>query len=123
VWLKWCRGNFDETAFHLGSGPHYKYVTKDTQHASGTTDNKTRITAVIQSNTAGKFAPTMFILRHAKKHTSLATPDQRKMRVLKQHHKLEGFRVVADGWELREWRKELKVSDKDGNLVKKMHYK
>ncbi len=114
--------NFDETAFHPGSGPRYKYVTKDTQRASGTSDDKTRITAVIQSNAAGEFAPTMFILRHAKKHTSLTTPDQRKMRVLKQLHKLEGFRA-ADGWDLREWRRELEVPDKDGNLVKKMHYK
>jgi hypothetical protein len=114
--------NFDETAFHPGAGPRYKYVTHDTQRASGNSDDKTRITAVIQANAAGEFAPTMFIMRHSKIHTALTTPDQTKMRVLKALHKMPGFRA-KDGWELRTWSRELEMPDKDGVMVRQMHRK
>lgn len=103
--------NFDETAFTWAIGPTHVYCPANQQRATniGISNTKLRITAVIAVNAAGVFAPLMLILKHSV--SSEKCPDQTKMLVIQNLHKVEGFREV-DGWKLKVWADTLTIGTK-----------
>ena len=100
--------NFDETAFTWAIGPTHIFCPSNQQRATniGISNEKVRITAVIAVSAEGLFTPLMLILKHSV--SSEKNPDQTRMTVVRDLHQKDGF-TIADGWILKEWRKELEI--------------
>jgi hypothetical protein len=112
--------NFDETALQFALGPTHAYVPKGLSRARGNPNDKRRLTATLIASASGKFGPVAVILHHTKSCKYQTTPDERKMKVVKMLHKVQGFRKT-DGWELKEWSRKLTINNKRGVEETRVH--
>lgn len=112
--------NMDETGFTWTIGPQYMYVPKHQIRATGNSNEKNRISAVIMGNAAGEFAPLFIIIKHSA--SSNKKPDQTTMRVIPNLHKQQDGFKEADGWELKTWERTLTLLNSDtGNIETHNH--
>ena len=87
--------NGDETGMIFGVQPKYQYVSADAQRASAPeSDDKSRFTTFVLGNAQGDKNPI----------------DLSGTRVIANLHSEPGFRVT-DGWVLKVWQKDVRLSD------------
>ena len=107
--------NLDETAVNWGLGPTHVYCAINADRGEQEiTDTKARVTAIVMVAAEGDFLPLMYIFKHSK--SSESCPDQTRMTVIKMLFKKDGF-TAADGWELKEWQRDLTIEKKVKNVL------
>jgi hypothetical protein len=109
--------NLDETGFTYAIGSDYLYLPTDGkrgEYAQGHNE-KLRVTCEIAVNGEGDFLPLFVLIKHSRK-----ADNETSMRVVKSLHKQEGYRD-EEGWELKEWNKEIETEDKKGTKAKHYH--
>jgi hypothetical protein len=91
--------NLDETALRYLLGPCRIYMPSGQNRGEFISDEKSRVTLVVNINAAGRFAPLMFIIKCSKStKKSRVEGDESSTRVIQAMAKLPGF-TEKDGWE------------------------
>jgi hypothetical protein len=95
--------NADETGFQLNASIHYQYMLNGVRAEVENNHDKSRITAMLGSNSCGEFVPTMFIMKCSTKNA-----DQSRTSTLE--HLLATPEFSSGDWEIRMWDKTLSTS-------------
>ena len=90
--------NLDETAMRYLLGPCRIYMPSGQNRGEFISDEKSRVTLVVNVNSGGNFAPLMFVIKCSKgRSKKRVAGDESNTRVIKSMSLLEGFRP-QDGW-------------------------